>query len=159
MLNFLGQIKSERNQQTLDRAIAACRGSARSSSRLSDAARATILQAALGGATRPEPLTPLFFPARWLILATLAPAVLVAVGVVLSQSRLAPPSRTAIRSIQAAKLGDQVVFTIADGNQPHVVYKSTTAERFDRSTGIRVEHSRFVDSAVAGPNLVFYVVE
>jgi hypothetical protein len=159
MFNFGRKIESTRNREELDRAIAACRGPVRSTARLSEAVHATIMQAALDATTRPGPLPQLFFPVRRLVLATLAPAAILVLGVVLVQSLPGGSPRSENLRIQAAKQGDQVVFTVADGKRPHVAYKSTSADRFDRSNGIRVEHNRFVDSASAGPSLVFYTVE
>jgi hypothetical protein len=159
MFKFGRKLEPARNREDLDRAIAACRTSLRPSAKLSDPARATILQAALDATIHPDPLPQLFFPVRRLALATLAPAVILVLGVVLLQSLPGGSRRPEIPRIRAAKQGDQVVFTVADGKRPHVAYKSTSADRFDRSNGIRVEHNRFVDSANAGPNLVFYTVE
>ena len=143
----------------LARAIEACRASNGAESGLSAAARGKILQVALDDTTRPGAFAPLFFPVRLVVAAGLVPAVLVTVGVLLSVPKIGDTRLPAGQDVQVAKLGEQVVFTFAGGKRAHVVTKSAAPDRFDRSKAIQVKDNRFVDSATAGPNLVFYRID
>ena len=155
-----GDTREDRDPgENLARAIEACRTSKEAEPRLSEAARGKILQAALDDTARPGPFAPLFFPVRLMVAAGLVPAVLVTVGVLLSVPKIANAPLPAGQDVQVAKLGEQVVFTFANGNRAHVVTKSAAPDRFDRSKAIQVKDNRFVDSATAGPNLVFYRID
>jgi hypothetical protein len=159
MFGLGNRSEKDRAGEDLDRAIAACRASNDPAMGLSAAARGTILRAAHDDSARSGAFAPLFFPVRLVIAAGLVPAILVTAGVLLSVPKMNDAARPGGQGVQVAKLGDEVVFTFANGKRSHVVTKSTAPDRFDRSKAIQVRDNRFVDSATAGPNLVFYRID
>jgi hypothetical protein len=58
-------------------------------------------------------------------------------------------------TVRAAKSGDAVVFTIANGGRPHKVFKSSVPTHFDPSTAVTVRNGAFRDAADDGSDLVF----
>jgi hypothetical protein len=61
--------------------------------------------------------------------------------------------------VRAHKTGDEVVFTIANGQASHVIYKSNVPNKFDASSGVRVRNGTYRDSADDGSGLVFYRID
>jgi hypothetical protein len=157
MFNFRSKTEGGPAERRLTEAVSAARSAPAGG--LSDRCRAAILAATLDRPARPERLVPLFFPARQLIVAGLVPAMLVTVGVLMSRPESGEAGGHAAPEIRVAKQGQEIVFTIADGIGPHRVYKSTDPDRFDRSGAIPVRNNRFVDSAAAGPDLIFYRID
>lgn len=103
-------------------------------------------------------LKPLFVPAFRLAVAACAPVVVAAaVGAVVFLNRSGSGEGAA--ALRAQKVGDQVVFTIANGKSVHYVYRSTDPGRFDPSSAVRVEGGQFAERATNSPGIVFYRIE
>lgn len=124
---------------------------------LSASAREGIRQAITGEyESLPNP-SPLFVPVGKLALAGGMPAVLLLAVIVLMTRDGSSPAQSSLR-VQAAKEGDQVVFTVANGARTHTVYTSHVANGFDARSGVRVRGT-FADTLTNGENLTFYKVD
>jgi len=144
----------------LDSAIDALRERGVQSSVLSDGMRAKIVQAAWAEASdRADSFRPVFHPMRWLVVAGVVPVVLVVVASILPIPRDGSASRPGPAFVGAEKVGGTVVFTIADGRDPHHVVKSTDAARFNQAASQGVAHGRFLDRVNSGPVVVFYRID
>jgi len=78
---------------------------------------------------------------------------------VLFADRLGEPTNHGPLTVRAAKNGDEVVFTIANGGRAHRVFKSSVPTNFDPSTAVTVRDGSFRDSADDGSDLVFYRID
>ncbi len=125
--------------------------------RLSPGRREKILATALAGgpAVSGDP-APLFTSRGWLVAAAVLPAMLAALMLFTLHGRggavAGPPQ------VQAFKAGENVVFTIANGNREHFVYRSARPDRFDPATRVRVTDGVYRDSMKSG-DLVFYRID
>jgi len=148
-----------RTKVTLDDAILAYRSFAHPDDRLPDEARAEIVRAA----TRPDRESPrlpqLFVPwGRWAtVAAALLPAAILA-GV-LGWPTMEPPQPVEPGTLKVSKKGDQVVFTIANGDREHRVQVSDRPDRFDRSGEVRLAGGEYVDQLEQGSSIVFYRID
>jgi len=61
--------------------------------------------------------------------------------------------------LSAAKVDGQVIFTLANGNTNHIVYRSTDPQAFSKASAVKMSGNRFSDEATGGPNLVFYRID
>ena len=147
----------ERNdpQDALDRALSAWREGAAPHEALSAGTRDRI-RAALAAPAPGRRLRSLFFPVQRVLLAGGVPLALAA-GVLAVLVHLVPTPSGPV-GLQAAKDGDQVVFTLANGGQAHYVYKSNVPDHFDRANAVRVQ-GRFSDSAEGGSDIVYYKID
>lgn len=135
----------------LGRATAALRATDRPEE-LADSRRQAIVAAAWKEAQDgTASWTPTFRPARWLALVGLAPVALAIVAVL-----MVGPASPDARIAGADKVGDDVVFTIANGNHPHTVVRSTDPAHFNDKAKLPVADGRFTDQANNGPVIVFY---
>lgn len=101
-----------------------------------------------------------FAPGFGLALAASVPALVIgAAALILALREQAPQSPKFGGIVGARKVGDQIVFTIANGNRPHVVYRSKDPARFDQGSAERVVGGRFEDRVGEEPGIVFYRVE
>ncbi len=157
-MNDRSQFRRKRSESKalLERAVVEWR-SAATAETLSDDARQTVLQAAFD---RRDPIPqhrPLFSPLPRRILTGAVPLVLAAVTVMLFPERFGDPD-SSVR-LQATKSRDEVVFTIANGQRAHSVYKSSVPSSFDSSSRVPVRDGSFRDAVDDGSGLVFYRIE
>lgn len=142
----------------LDEAIRAFRSTRGTVETLFPATRARIVETAWNETkSRAESgFRPAFRPARWF--AGLAAASLVGV---LSISILVHRDGRQDRpfTVQAEKVGDEVVFTIANGNRAHSVRKATHPALLERAEAQRIRNGRFSDSASEEAGIVFYRID
>ena len=61
--------------------------------------------------------------------------------------------------LSAAKVHGQLVFTLANGNTHHLIYRSTDPQSFDRSAAVKMARNRYTEDATGGPTLVFYRID
>ena len=121
---------------------------------LSGETRARILAQALSPARAERRLTPLFVPFGRLVAAGSIPLALAGLlGVTLLTHESERPF-----TVAAAKDGDHVVFTIANGGRSHRVTKSDAPDRFESRDAVRVR-GRFADTMEDDGSLVFYRIE
>ena len=147
------------SQEQLDRAIAELRTSSESAQeRLSEGFRGRILEASQRPGYEIRPMPSLFLPTKRLALAGGLPLALSAALLVVF-AYLRTPTISPVVGVQAAKQGDQVIFTIANGGKSHTVYKSNIPVHFERGSRIRIENGSFSDLATGGPDIVFYQIE
>lgn len=132
---------------------------------LSDAARARILSEV----TRPTPQKPfwppLFAPTTRLLVAGGLPLILAVAMIALVERSagtapvealgLAPSPAT----VQVAKVGGRVEFTISNGQRSHFVSRSTVPDRFDASRRVRMTDGAYADNLDDGTALVFYRID
>ena len=83
----------------------------------------------------------LFVTTRRMVLAGALPLVLLGILVVVATLPGSPIDTEP--TVMANRVGNRVIFTIANGNEGHVVYRSTVAHRFDREAGVRVDDGEF----------------
>lgn len=141
----------------LAEAVARLRSGLAEGGALSAAARARILARLPEG--RPEPRRRLS-PAFRLALAASIPLAFVGLTAVVALYRAGGRQAPAPGAIlRAEKVGDRVVFTIANGGRPHLVYRSSDPARFDRGSAEQVVGGRFQDRAGGEQGIVFYRVE
>jgi hypothetical protein len=62
-------------------------------------------------------------------------------------------------TVQVAKVGDQVVFTIDNGGQPHRIQKSDRPDRFDGSATLVQGNGGFADRLESDSEIVFYRID
>ena len=139
----------------LDRAIAQLRNPATGES-LSDEGRARIVAAAWRQhQDRPDAFAPSTRPPRWvgwLAALPIAASVLVALAPEQEQS-------SGARFAGVEKVGDRVVFHIADGDANPTVTRSTDPSRFNPKAEQQVADGRYSDRADSGPVVVFYKLD
>jgi hypothetical protein len=134
--------------------------------RLSAAAREAVLDAAIHGQDdrRFESLPALFTPTRKLAAAWALPLAL-AGTLFLGLPRTSGPgggregASPVPTTVHVSKDGDRVLFTIANGDRNHRVYRSTTPDRFDPGVAMRVTGGEFVDRLDDRHAVVFYRIE
>ena len=148
----------ERAKVILDDAVAALRAST-ADEQLTDARRTAIFAAvqAVGPASPWESWRVGF--RRWWAVAALVPLTLV-LGLAIWQGG-APGGEVEVGegvTLHASKIGDRVVFDIANGNRDHLVQKSGSPDRFDARGGELVTEGAFVDRLDSGADLVYYRV-
>ena len=100
-------------------------------------------------------LSSLFIPYHRLALAAVVPAALLAAALMLSL----PGGEHAPASITVEKVGNQVVFNIANGGASHSVSKSNTPHSFDPGNSVRIDDGSYRDSMLENGNLVFYKID
>ena len=123
---------------------------------LSDAAR-SILFATVRDETGPGFRSRLRVGARWAIIGALpVVALVVLVSLAPRENRVAQarPLR-----LNAAKVGNEVIFTIQNGSTEHRVLKSSSPSGFNSASELPVIGGRFRDRADAGADIVFYRVD
>jgi hypothetical protein len=112
-----------------------------------------------------EALGSLFFPVRRFALAAVVPSLVLvlALGYALMPGRGADPGLplqvTQITQMEVTRVGDDVVFRIANGTRTHLVYKSSDINELSRATPVAVSDGVFRDTVHAEANLVFYRVD
>ena len=143
----------------LSAALRDWRAAERSGERLSTTSRARIVESARtrAGANRPRPLVSLFLPLRGWALAGALPVALLtlALGYGLGPGPATGPDPAP--TLRATRVGDEVVFEIANGGEPHRVYRTTGAG--DPGEAVTVSNGRFRDRLDAGGDLVFYRID
>jgi len=132
--------------------------------RLSSQARARILQGALATEGAPRFWPALFAPTGRLIVAGSLPLVLAgALMFLMDRSVVEPPAGVATpgatAAVQVAKVDGRLQFTIANGSRDHVVYRSTTPDRFERSKGVQVTDGSYDEALDDAASLVFYRID
>ena len=145
-----GRSQDRANDALLDRAIRCLRETATVEvpEQLSPAIRAAVIEAAMNPAPA-QPPQKAWFVAGFGAFFTVTVALLVLGG----GGELSRPL-----TIQAAKAGSEVVFTISNGHRAHRIIKSTDVERLN-AVAVTVEDGRFRDLAESGPVLVFYKID
>jgi hypothetical protein len=143
----------------LDRAVRAFR-EAGFDERVSEDARRRILNATLRGEAGEENLPALFTPTRRLWLAAAAPVLLTMALLVGFEKEIDVPPSSAEGEPRVAvfKQGDRVRFHIENGAQ-HVVYRSTSPDRFDEGSGVAVTDGSYEDGLRDQADLVFYRID
>jgi hypothetical protein len=128
---------------------------------LPGAARSRILNETLRGtqASRSFPsLAPLFLPWRRVALAGVLPALLLtlSLGYLLTGREDPGPGGSFVR---AKRVGDEVIFVIANGKQTHRVYKSNHAAVFPQAADSIVTEGTYRDRIDHRDDLVFYRID
>ena len=145
-----------RPEDRLSTALREWRDSERSAEQLSTDCRTRILEASRPG-QKLRPLASLFLPLRGWALAGALPVALLTLA--LGYGFLPGPeteSDTA-PTLRASRVGDEVVFQIANGGKPHRVYRSTSAG--EAGEAMAVTDGRFRDRLDRGGDLVFYRID
>jgi len=148
----------------LDRAIAAWHASSEERPSISDLGRRRILKSVSNLRAQgrvPEASTPLFPPARNLVLGTALPvvAMTVVLGLLLIQSGWIGtelPAQTT--RVEVLKQGGEVVFVIINGKRAHRVSKSSSPEG-NAEEEVFTAQGEFRDRLDAGADLVFYRID
>ncbi len=140
----------------LKNAVSAWKTHRPAESELSSAARNRVLRSAMAGPdARDMPrIASLFPPYRRLALAAFLPVGLLAVILALTLGGSPDPV-----SITVEKVGDQVVFNIANGGRVHSISKSNTPHTFDPGKSVRVQDGSYQDSLIGNGELVFYRID
>ena len=127
---------------------------------LSEEAKRSVLGDLRKPGPAPAPLAALFTPIYRMALAGGLPVALI-VGFLAwtTIDRDSTADRHDPASVQVAKVGDRVVFTIANGGRDHVIVRSQRADRFDPSGAASVTTGSFVDRLDSGPDVVFYRID
>ncbi len=128
---------------------------------LSASTRAAIRDSITGRSPARAPLAALFVPSNRLILAGILPALLLAAafGLVLRPGQIPLPVEVGHAPMTAKKVGNDVIFEIANGHRAHSVYKSTDPRGFSTSPTFVTEDGSFRDELANGPSLVFYRID
>jgi hypothetical protein len=71
----------------------------------------------------------------------------------------APSMPTSPTSVEASKVGDRVVFTIANGGRQHRIVKSDRPDRFEGDSGVEAANGSYVDRLDSGADVVFYRID
>ena len=147
------------SDDVLERALSQWKSARGPVSGLSPATRGEILRTALESRPEKASYRPLLgiIPRR--ILSGAIPALALGAVLVLVGERMGGGSHARPLSIRAAKNGDDVVFTIANGGRPHRVLKSTVPTRFDPTTAVTVRDGAYRDATDDGSGLVFYRID
>ena len=148
------------NNKKLETAVVSWNEAHSDSSGLTPAGRDRVLRAALSASsTREQPHLSNLFPAyRRIALAAIIPAALLAaiLAISLGGNRGVDEVSTAIT---AEKVGNQVVFRIANGGKVHSVSKSNSPHTFDPGNSVRIHDGSYRDSMVENGDLVFYRID
>lgn len=139
----------------LDRAIAELRD-VTSGETLSEPSRARIVaEAWRQHQDAPDAFEPSTRPARWVgWMAALPIAASVLVALAPEQDATHGPRFSGVE-----KVGDQVVFHIANGGTEHTVTRSTDPTRFNPRAEQTVAEGRYSDRVNSGPVVVFYKLD
>ena len=146
-----------RKNDILDDALAAWRGTSPDET-LSGAARTALFSDVREMGQRDDKA---FVPGltrawRWAFLGSVPVVAIAAVLMVAGEH--GRPIGTAPR-LSSAKVGGQLVFTLANGKTEHLIYRSTDPQLFDRSAAVKMAKNRYAEDATGGPNLVFYRID
>ncbi len=131
---------------------------------LTPAGRERVLQE---GVQSPGPgnlprLSILFPSYRRIALAAALPTGLLALVIALSLgggAELGPDPQLSHSAITVEKVGNQVVFTIANGSTEHSVSKSNSPRSFDPGNAVQVQNGSYRDSMIENGDLVFYRID
>ncbi len=140
----------------LESAVSAWKREHSSTTGLTDSGRNRVLRSGLSTSSSDE-LPRLFnlFPAyRRIALAAIIPAALLAVVLVIALGGDPVPT-----AITAEKVGNQVVFRIANGGTVHSISKSNSPHTFDPGSSVRIHDGTYRDSMVENGDLVFYRID
>ncbi len=151
------QAKGTKN--VLDAALSQWKATRRTSPGLSAATRGEILSVALASRPEASAYRPLLGIIPQRLLAGAVPMVAAVAVLLLFAERMGDPSLRSPLTVRAAKSGDDVVFTIANGGRPHRVVKSTVPTRFDPSDAVTVRGGAYRDTVVDSAGLVFYRID
>ena len=156
----------ERKRSLLNEAVADWRRAvAPARESLDDATRARILDAVSrrpAAQPRPAPLASLFVPMRRLALAGTVPALaltMLLAWVLLPGTATVPNVDTDGPTLQASKVGGEVVFVIANGGKLHRVYRSSSPEADGDARLFATTDARFQDRLEGDERLVFYRID
>jgi len=150
-----GSGKNE-NDGLLGRAVEDWRRNAPSPSLSSDA-RERVLRRALDETAAVRSFAALFVTGRRLVFAGILPLIILGVFAVLVT--MPGDSPEAGPNVIASRIGDRVVFTIANGGGGHTVYRSTEAHRFEPGGAVRVTDGEFKVPADEDARVVFYRID
>ena len=149
------------SDQGLEQAIAGWRTeAARRPESFSRAARSAVLREAIApDARRVGPLDALFVPFRTLAAAGALPVIALSLllGGLVFQGDSDPVDPTT-GALTAMKVGNQVVFSIANGDRDHLVLRATRPE-FDQAARFTASGGRFSERLDGDAELVFYRIE
>jgi hypothetical protein len=110
----------------------------------------------IGEETRQAAYVPLVVRGwRWAFVGSL-PVLAIAAVLIVAGDRSQP---TTMARLSAEKVDGQVVFTLANGQRDHVVYRSTDPSSFSASDAERLRSNTFAVDANEGPALVFYRID
>jgi hypothetical protein len=144
------------NNGLLGRAVEEWRRNAPTPSLSSDA-RDRVLRRAIDETAAVRTFPALFVATRRLIFAGILPLLVLGVFAVLVS--MPGDSPEAGPNVIASRMGDRVVFTIANGGGGHTVYRSTEAHRFEPGGAVRVTDGEFEVPADEDARVVFYRID
>jgi len=159
-----GRNKGEsEGQALLDTAVRQWREASTSGETLGPATRAAILRSTRDRGERPT-LAALFLPTRRLVWAAGLPALALglALAALLGVEGLPAPGLREPARIEVSRVGDEVVFQIANGKRLHRVYRSELAADTaapGQEEAFAVTAGTFRDRLHSGSDLVFYRVD
>lgn len=144
-----------RKDDILNDALAAWRATSEDET-LSGSARNALFDGvcALGEADQARFVPSLTRAWRWAFLGSVPVVALSAVLMVAGDHKPAMGSR-----LSAAKVDGQVVFSLANGRNDHLVFRSSDPQSFDRVVAVRMSQNRYAENATGGPSLVFYRID
>jgi hypothetical protein len=146
------------DESNLKAALAAWRDAGPEEEKLSVSSRSELFRRVQSAGSAPFVTATLFPPVRRWALAAGIPLVLVA-GLAWLGGGVGDPAPPGVR-IEAAKQGEEVVFTIADGRRVHQVRKSENPSEFDSAAAVRVRNGgSYRDGVDKGADLVFYRID
>lgn len=150
---------SENKANKLENAIRSYRALPDAHESLSPGVRARIVDQASAPSTGLNHLSPIFFPWARTAAVSAVPAALLLFALVGLWPASVEPTASVPGTVEVAKIGNEVVFTIANGGQPHTIQKSHRPDRFDGSATVVKGEDRFVDSLESGSKVVFYRID
>ena len=142
-------------EEALDSVIAVWKAAPRPE-RLSDETRRSILRETLENLDG-QPVATGLRSAAWRILAGALPVAAIGLLAVMLVDRGVEPTHPL--RVRATKAGGEVIFSIANGNRDHSVYKSSVPNRFGASAQLQVRGGSFRDTVDDDSGLVFYRIE
>ena len=150
------EIKPETGTDIVESAIRAWKRNHHDTGEITPSGRSSVLRSAVSASTSRElPRLSNLFPAYHRIaLAAFILAALLAVALVISLGDDPVPT-----AITAEKVGNQVVFSIANGGKVHSVSKSNSPHTFDPGNSVRIHDGSYRDSMVDNGDLVFYRID
>jgi hypothetical protein len=154
--------RRENSTKVLTDAVQALRShEADSAESLSDASRSRVFQAVTEGDPVPPAVARLFTPWRRMALASVAPVLLVVavVGWLGLRGEATAPEGALPVGVEVAKVGDQVVFRISNGDRAHFVSRSERPDRFEAADRARVSGGSYADPLNDDAGLVFYRID
>jgi len=92
---------------------------------------------------------------RWAFLGSV-PVVALATVLIMVGDRGRP---TSAPQLTASKVQGRLVFTLANGNTQHLLYRSTDPQSFSRASAVKMAQNRYTEDATGGPALVFYRID